>query len=119
MGTRVTVSMTTNDGGDDFDARLVTGMNLALERGLALAVDLAPWDEGTLAGSGTVEQATDPEAGGGVVFDTPYAKRLHEHPEYDFQTDSNPNAQGKWAETAFIENRKELGDIMRKEARGG
>lgn len=29
---------------------------------------------------------------------TPYARRLYFHPEYNFQTDENPNAKGKWFE---------------------
>ncbi|MNI44499.1 hypothetical protein D3C73_988780 [compost metagenome] len=33
-----------------------------------------------------------------IVFDTPYARRLYWHPEYDFRKDKNPNAQGKWME---------------------
>ncbi|MGG7143549.1 hypothetical protein ACQPVP_08790 [Clostridium nigeriense] len=32
-------------------------------------------------------------AGGG---DTPYARRLYWHPEYNFRKDKNANAQGKW-----------------------
>ena len=31
--------------------------------------------------------------GGG---DVPYARRLYHHPEYNFQTVNNPNAQGEW-----------------------
>lgn len=34
-----------------------------------------------------------------VVFDTPYARRLYWHPEYNFRKDKNPNAQGKWMES--------------------
>lgn len=26
----------------------------------------------------------------------PYARRLYYHPEYNFQTVNNPNAQGRW-----------------------
>ena len=32
------------------------------------------------------------------IGDTPYARNLYFHPEYNFQTVNNPNAQGKWAE---------------------
>lgn len=35
---------------------------------------------------------------GRIIFDTPYARRLYWHPEYNFRTDKNPNAQGKWLE---------------------
>ncbi|BFH60746.1 minor capsid protein [Paenibacillus azoreducens] len=33
-----------------------------------------------------------------IVFDTPYARRLYWHPEYNFRTDKNQNARGKWME---------------------
>lgn len=33
-----------------------------------------------------------------IIFDTPYARRLYWHPEYDFRQDKNANAQGKWME---------------------
>lgn len=121
MGVRATVSMTNNFGGvtDEVRQRLMHGLDLAAERGMALSVERSPWDEGTLAGAHTVERAPDPEKGAQVVADTPYAARLHEHPEYNFSTDSNPNAQGKWIENALLENKGELGDIIRKEVRGG
>lgn len=32
------------------------------------------------------------------IGDTPYARRLYFHPEYNFQKVNNPNAQGLWAE---------------------
>ncbi|MDR6867682.1 hypothetical protein J2Y69_002286 [Microbacterium resistens] len=121
MGVRVVVTMTNNFGSitPEIMHRLVEGENKAAERGVALAVDRSPWDQGTLAGAHTVERATDPEEGATIVVDTPYAARLHEHPEYNFQTDSNPNAQGKWVENAMVENKGELGDIIRREVRGG
>jgi hypothetical protein len=99
--------------------QLVQGENLASERLLALAVDRSPWDEGTLAGSGVVHEATTPDEGAAVSFDTPYAKRLHEHPEYNFSTDSNPNAQGKYLEGAALDNKDELGAIIAKQVADG
>lgn len=56
-----------------------------------------PKDSGNLEESGIL--ATDPGKGE-VVWDTPYAKRLYWHPEYDFSKDSNPNARGAWFESA-------------------
>lgn len=41
-----------------------------------------------------------------VIFDTPYARRLYYHPEYNFRTDKNPNAQGEWMQ-AYIDGPKE------------
>jgi hypothetical protein len=117
VGVRVEVQMTIRTRGlsDRVQAALVRGETLAAERGMALAVDLSPMDIGTLIGAHQVVPAETPEEGAAVVVDTPYAARLHEHPEYNFATDANPNAQGKWVETAMVENRKELGDIIRKE----
>lgn len=34
-----------------------------------------------------------------IIFDTPYARRLYWHPEYDFRADKNINAQGKWMQS--------------------
>lgn len=31
-----------------------------------------------------------------LIFNTPYARRLYFHPEYNFRMDQNPNAQGEW-----------------------
>jgi hypothetical protein len=100
---------------EDIIAGLVQGENLAAERLLTLSVAAAPLDIGTLIGSGQVEQAKDAEEGAAVVFDTPYAARLHEHPEYNFQN----GRQGKYVEEPAVENRRELGDIIRKQVRGG
>lgn len=119
MGVRADVSMTNNFGAvtQEILQRLVAGENKAAERGVALAVDLSPMDQGNLRDAHQVEPATNAEAGAQVVVDAPQAARLHEHPEYNFQTDSNPNAQGKWVETAMVENKAELGAIIAKEVR--
>lgn len=117
MGVRVQVTMTNNLDRilDGIDADLTRGINLAAERLLALSAERAPLDVGTLVGSGHVEPATTPEDGAAVVYDTPYAARLHEHPEYRFQN----GRQGKYLEGPAVENRKELGDIIRKQVQGG
>lgn len=33
-----------------------------------------------------------------LVHEGPYARRLYYHPEYNFQTQENPNARGNWYE---------------------
>lgn len=33
-----------------------------------------------------------------LVHNTPYARRLYFHPEYNFSKDENPNAKGLWFE---------------------
>lgn len=39
------------------------------------------------------------------VSGPPYARRLYWHPEYNFRTDKNINAQGKWMQ-AYIDGEK-------------
>ncbi|MCI2959549.1 hypothetical protein MN032_17835 [Agromyces atrinae] len=116
MGVRVTVQFTARHGiAAEILAGIVRGENLAAERLLALSAERAPLDVGTLVGSGTVEVATDAEQGSQVVYDTPYAARLHEHPEYRFQQ----GRQGKYVEGPAVENRAELRAIIAKEAMNG
>ena len=56
-----------------------------------------PKDTGTLSEASTflydAESATGVVA---IVSDTPYARRLYYHPEYNFKTSENKNAGGKW-----------------------
>ncbi|MDQ1111131.1 hypothetical protein QE418_000579 [Microbacterium testaceum] len=121
MAVSVQVTMTNRFGEltGQIRARLIAGENKAAERALTLSRQMVPFDTGHLSGSGTVEPAVDAEQGASVVYDTPYAARLHEHPEYNFSKDSNPNAQGKYLENAVVQNKKELGDIIRNEVQGG
>ncbi len=111
MSVRATVTMSSNLARfvDALPEKLTSGQNAAAERLLALSSAVAPFDTGTLVGSGMVENATTPEAGAAVIFDTPYAARLHEHPEYNFQG----GRQGKYVEEPAVTNRAELGDIIR------
>lgn len=43
-----------------------------------------------------------------LVYDTPYARRLYWHPEYNFRKDKNPNAQGKWMEAYQSGDKKDF-----------
>ncbi|GIO34349.1 hypothetical protein J2TS6_54900 [Paenibacillus albilobatus] len=43
-----------------------------------------------------------------LVYDTPYARRLYWHPEYNFRTDKNPNARGKWMEPYYAGEKKKF-----------
>lgn len=62
-----------------------------------------PHDKGSLQNSGTVEEALD----GDVIvgYHTPYAARLHEHPEYRFQK----GRKGKYLEDPIKRNQSVLG----------
>lgn len=55
---------------------------------------VVPKEHGTLEDSGFVEITSDWVAS--IIFDTPYARRLYWHPEYNFRQDKNVNAGGKW-----------------------
>lgn len=52
--------------------------------------------------TGTLEKSLKIETGGlnrgkiKIMYDTPYARRLYYHPEYNFRTDKNRNAKGLW-----------------------
>lgn len=114
MGIQVEVNITRPDG--DISLALLTaaleGENLAAHRLFELSLHEVPWDQGTLAESGTVIEAVNPEDGAIVMYDTPYAAHLHEHPEYHFSTKTNPGAKGKYLEDPAVENKAELGEII-------
>lgn len=59
---------------------------------------VVPKDTGELERSGFVDLSEIQQAVARIVFDTPYARRLYWHPEYNFRTDKNRNARGKWME---------------------
>lgn len=118
MGVQANVTVTSNYQqviGEATD-RLMRGEDLAAERLLALTIPVTPLgDTGNLRGSGDVQRATDPEEGSAVTFSTPYAARLHEHPEYSF---TEPGTGGKYLERTALENKGELGAIIGKVVRG-
>ena len=56
-----------------------------------------PFQTGNLQNESTFVDTS--ESGKGyvsLVSNTPYARRLYYHPEYDFSTAENPNAGGEW-----------------------
>lgn len=74
---------------------------------------LVPHDEGTLERSGIAN--LDPENMMAYIsYDTPYAVRLHEHPEYDFQK----GRQGKWLESAMNDNRAKVQEFLKNKISG-
>lgn len=70
-----------------------------------VASQVVPKDVGTLERSAYIETSQSREGKAAVGFNTPYARRLYWHPEYNFRTDKNPNAQGKWMQ-AYIDGEK-------------
>ncbi|MDU5143520.1 MAG: minor capsid protein [Paenibacillus dendritiformis] len=59
---------------------------------------VVPKQTGELERSGHVDTSQLSQGKVKIVFDTPYARRLYWHPEYNFRSDKNANAQGKWME---------------------
>lgn len=56
-----------------------------------------PRDTGNLQNESTfVDYSQSARGKASLVSSTPYARRLYYHPEYNFQTDENPSAQGEW-----------------------
>lgn len=110
------VEMTNNFGtiSAQINGALRQGVALSGERLLALSAERVPLDQGTLMGSGSVSTplgADDIVAQ--VSYDTPYAARLHEHPEYNFQG----GRQGKYLEEPALQHKDELLDIIGKQVR--
>lgn len=69
-----------------------------------------PHDEGHLQRSGLVS-ISQTEAVAHVSYDTPYARRLHEHPEYNFQK----GRRGKWLESTINEQSDKVVDYLKRE----
>lgn len=42
-----------------------------------------------------------------ISYNTPYARRLYYNPQFNFRTDKNPNAQGRWLDS-FIYGPKKM-----------
>lgn len=62
-----------------------------------IAKNVMPFGEGDLQNESTMIDTSKIRQGNATISsDTPYARRLYFHPEYNFKTDKNPNAQGRW-----------------------
>ncbi len=82
-------------------------LRLGAEFLLTETIKTTPKDEGTLIQSGKVSHdETKLEAI--VSFDTPYAIRLHEHPEYNFQN----GRRGKYLERTINEQSQTLANLI-------
>lgn len=68
-----------------------------------------PFDTGELQNrSMSIDSSKAAQGRVRLVTDTPYARRLYFHPEYNFSRVDNPNAQGKWLETYISGAKKEF-----------
>ena len=67
-----------------------------------------PFDTGHLQNQATFVDTSDKASGKvAIISDTPYARRLYFHPEYNFKKDNNPNAGGEWFEPYINGNKKD------------
>jgi hypothetical protein len=56
-----------------------------------------PFDKGTMQNESTsIDTANSNKGEVSLTTDTPYARRLYFHPEYNFNQSNNPNAKGRW-----------------------
>ena len=85
---------------------------MAVEELLTRANVHVPHDEGNLESTGEASVATY-DLIGAVSYDTPYAVRLYEHPEYKFQ--EAPTRHGKWLEETFNDSGEEVLKWLQKE----
>lgn len=68
-----------------------------------------PFDTGALQNRSTFVDDSQSNMGSvSVVSDTPYARRLYFHPEYNFRKDKNPNAGGMWFEPYISGDKKDF-----------
>ncbi|EHK2400416.1 hypothetical protein KCL50_001383 [Clostridium perfringens] len=93
---------------------LINARNKALEQTTeAILSDIktsavVPKDSGELERSGFVALSKLDDGIASIIFDTPYARRLYWHPEYNFRHDKNINAQGKWMQSYIDGDNKEF-----------
>lgn len=67
-----------------------------------------PFDTGFLQNQSTFVDSSEAKSGTiSIISDTPYARRLYFHPEYNFKKDDNPNAGGMWFHTYIDGDKKD------------
>ena len=87
------------------------GLKKGAEQILAESKKHVPFKEGILENSGGVDSEGGRKPKATVFYDTPYAARLHEHPEYNFKG----KGRGKWLELAFRKEQNNVIKIIRNE----
>ena len=90
-----------NSNADILERAVIDALDQVAEWVLSDVVEkqVIPFDVGTMQNTATFVNRDKLEDGEvTIVTSTPYARRLYFHPEYNFQTNNNPNAKGKWFE---------------------
>lgn len=99
---------------EEVEKEAVRAVRIGAEVLLEKSKDHVPHDKGILENSGATDFIEDPPTAS-VFYDTPYAVRLHEHPEYNFKG----KGQGKWLENATKENKDLILKAIQKALKGG
>lgn len=62
-----------------------------------IQAQVMPFDTGSMQNDNTYVDYNDAKQGKiSLITNTPYARRMYYHPEYNFQRTQNANAQGRW-----------------------
>ena len=88
-------------------ATAIRALNDSLEYIMGESNKIIPHDEGTLQRSGQID-VDKSELKGTVSYDTPYARRMHEHPEYRFQK----GREGKFLEKVIFRDKQKIAKYM-------
>ena len=112
----------------ELDARVLQELDKAVPRAAELTVEalktdviaaqVIPFDVGTMQNANTftdVHQDGD-KVEAVLITDSPQARRLYFHPEYNFQKTNNPNAGGEWLEPWIKGDKKDFVQDTFKEA---
>lgn len=73
-----------------------------IEREEIVPRDVGKLEESVTANTGLINKGTVK-----LEYNTPYARKLYYHPEYNFGTEENANAQGEWLETYIDGDKKD------------
>lgn len=73
-----------------------------------MTAGVVPKQSGELERSAFVDESQARQGQVKLVYDTPYARRLYWHPEYDFRKDKNADAQGSWLDPWIIGSKRQF-----------
>lgn len=94
-----------------FERASFVGLQAAGEFILGESIKITPLDEGDLQRSGNVSNNGIDTVN--ISFNTPYAARLHENPQFRFQN----GRRGKYLETPLQQKQKAAYEVMASEIR--
>ena len=73
-----------------------------------IATQVTPKLTGNLEGTASVDVSNVENGETSISFDTPYARRMYFHSEYNFKQDKNANAQGLWMQSYINGDKQEM-----------